>query len=287
MSRSPTDISVPHKALVWVSLLGGLIFLGFPLYWMVRGALIPESIWQTIPIRWIPGSDDLTLAAFSALFTEHQMGKILLNTGMLATWTMVCNVIFDGMAGFALAKLRLPGKKALLIALLITLMIPFEVLMVPLYMVATKMGLHNSMLGMILPGAANAFSIYLMYQFFRGVPDEVLEAARVDGASWWQIYLRIAMPLAAPALATIAVINFLAGWESFIWPLLITDPNSQLDVLEKVIANATLASMGDQPDIDYPMLMAAALLSVVPVMILFLFCQRYFVAGLSGAAVKS
>jgi multiple sugar transport system permease protein len=267
---------------------GGVVVFGFPLYWMVRGALIDQATWTQVPLVWLPGRDQVSLDAFRAIFasTQFRMGQVLLNTFILATMTMICNVIFDCMAGFALAKMRIPGKTFVFMMLLVTLMVPFEGLMVPLYLVITKMGLANTLPGIVLPGAASAFCIVLMRQFFTKVPDELIEAAIVDGADWGQIFFRIALPLAAPSVATIAVITFLGGWESYIWPLLITDPQSKFDVLQKVLAQATMVSQSGSTDTEWPWLMAAALVSTLPPLILFVTCQRFFIAGLTGGAVK-
>ncbi|MBN1341530.1 MAG: carbohydrate ABC transporter permease [Phycisphaerae bacterium] len=262
----------------------GLIVFGFPLYWMIRGAIITQAQWTEVPLVWIPR--DVTFQAFVDIFARFRMSRVLFNTATVAVLTMICHVLFDSMAGFAFAKMRIPGKNVIFMTLLITLMVPFEGLMVPLYLIVARIGLANTYAGIILPGAASAFCIFLMRQFFSRVPDEVIEAAIVDGAGWGRIFLSIALPLAAPAVATIAVITFLAGWESFIWPLLITDPHSQFDVLQKVIAQATFTSMGGTIDVEWPWLMAAALISTLPVLILFIFCQRFFIAGLTGGAVK-
>lgn len=262
----------------------GLVVFGFPLYWMVRGAVITQATWTKVPLVWVP--DEITFQAFVDIFDEFRMSRVLFNTATVAVLTMICHVIFDSMAGFAFAKMRIPGKNVIFITLLITLMVPFEGLMVPLYLIVTRIGLANTYTGIILPGAASAFCIFLMRQFFSRVPDEVIEAAIVDGAGWGRIFFSVAMPLAAPAVATIALITFLGGWESFIWPLLITDPHGEFDVLQKVIAQATFASMGGSADVEWPWLMAAGLISTLPVLLLFIFFQRFFIAGLTGGAVK-
>jgi multiple sugar transport system permease protein len=262
----------------------GIVIFGFPLYWMIRGALISQAEWFQLPLVWWPHHPQLS--AFSQIFSSFRMGLVLMNTAAVALSTMVFNVIFDSMAGFALAKMHAPARKWIYVLLLTTMMVPFEGLMVPLYLVVTRMGLANTIAGIVLPGAANAFCIILMHHFFAGVPDELIEAARVDGAGWGRIFFGIAVPLAMPAIATIAVITFLAGWDSFVWPLLITDPQSNYDVLPKVLAEATFTSMGGAQDIQWPWLMAAALIATVPVLILFIFGQRFFIEGLSQGAVK-
>jgi multiple sugar transport system permease protein len=277
-----------RKALYALVLAAGMLVCGFPLYWMARGAVIDQATWHQVPLVWFPPLEKMSLAAFKAIFRSDQfhMGRVLFNTFVLATLTMFFNVLFDCLAGFALAKMRVPGKQLVLAGLLITLMVPFEALMVPLYLVVTKMGLANTLAGIVLPGAASAFCIILMRQFFSRLPDELVEAAVVDGARWDQIFFDIAMPLAAPSVATVAVITFLGGWESYLWPLLITDPHSKFDVLQKVIAQATLVSQTHASETEFPWLMAAALISTLPVLALFILGQRFFIAGLTGGALK-
>jgi ABC-type glycerol-3-phosphate transport system permease component len=284
--RPPGEVAA--LAAYGIVLVTGVVVFGFPLYWMVRGSLIDQAMWMRVPLVWLPPLRSLSLKAFASVFTSPQfrMSRVLLNTAAVAVLIMGLNVVFDCMAGFALSKMRMPGKKLVLAALLITIMVPFEGMMVPLYLTVTRIGLADTMLGIILPGAASAFSIILMWRFFNSVPDEMIEAAAVDGASWGQILLRVAMPAAAPAIATIAVFSFLAGWESFVWPMLITDPQSRFDVLQKVIANATYVSMGGTTETEWAYLMAAALISTLPVLALFLLFQRFFIAGLTAGSVK-
>jgi multiple sugar transport system permease protein len=271
-----------------LTLAAGLVVMGFPLFWMVRGALISQADWTTVPLVWLPDAEQITFDAFEGIFASEQfrMGRVLANTFLLATVTMISRVLFDCMAGFALAKMRVPGKRIVLFGLILTLMVPFEGLMVSLYLVISKLGLYNTWPGVLLPGAASAFGIILMYRFFQQVPDELIEAAVVDGAGWGKIFFGIAMPLAAPSVATVAVLSFLAGWDQFIWPLLITDPGSQFDVLQKVLANATMISAAGSTDTQWPWLMAGSLVATVPVLILFVACQRFFVAGLTRGGVK-
>lgn len=271
-----------------LALAAGAVFFGFPLLWMLRGSLITQGTWMKRPLQWIPSLGELNFDAFVRLFDSPQfhMGQVLLNTALVATFTMIFNVLFNCMAGFALAKMKLPGKKLILPALFITLMVPFEGMMVSLYLTVTKLGLADTLPGILLPMSSSAFGIILMWKFFKRVPDELIEAAVVDGASWGTILFRIMIPMAAPAVATVAVLSFLGGWEAFLWPMLITDPNSKFDVLQKVLANATYASMGSSIEVEGAYLMATAMISTLPVLIMFLFGQRFFIAGLTSGAVK-
>lgn len=277
-----------RRCVYGLALAAGAVVFGFPLLWMLRGSLISQGFWMKQPLEWFPPASELSLKAFGSIFTSAQfeMGRVLVNTAVLAAFTALFNVLFNCMAGFALAKMRLRGKRLLLAALFITLMVPFEALMVPLYLVITRIGLADSMPGILLPMSVSAFGIILMWKFFQRVPNDLVEAAVVDGADWGTILFRIALPVAAPAAATVGVLGFLAGWEAFLWPMLITDPHSRFDVLQKVVANATYASVGSSSEVEWSYLMAAAMISTVPVLVMFFLGQRFFVAGLTGGAVK-
>lgn len=283
-----TGRGLAGKCAYGLVLAAGVVVFGFPLLWMLRGSLISQGFWMKQPLEWIPPAGELSLKAYGSIFTSEQfaMGRVLANTAVLAFFTALFNVLFNCMAGFALAKMRLPGKRAVLAALFITLMVPFEALMVPLYLVVARIGLANSMPGILLPMSASAFGIVLMWKFFQRIPNELIEAAVVDGADWGTILFRVAMPVAAPAVATVGVLGFLAGWEAFLWPMLITDPNSKFDVLQKVVANATYASVSSSSDVEWAYLMAAAMISTLPMLLMFFIGQRFFIAGLTGGAVK-
>ncbi|MCY2931413.1 MAG: carbohydrate ABC transporter permease [Planctomycetota bacterium] len=276
------------RSLYALALAGGAVFFGFPLLWMARGSIISQAQWMKQPMEWIPPAGEITFRAFGQLFQSPQfrMGQVLLNTALLAAFTTIFNVLFNCMAGFALAKMKLPGKRVILPVLLVTMMVPFEGMMVSLYLTVTRLGLADTLPGLLLPMSTSAFGVLLMWKFFCRVPDELVEAAVVDGAGWVSILFRIMIPTAAPAVATVAVLSFLGGWEAFLWPMLITDPASQFDVLQKVIAGATIASMSGGTEMEWTYLMAAALVSTVPVLLLFLLGQRFFITGLTSGAVK-
>ena len=271
-----------------VILLMGMVAYGFPLYWMIRGSLITQAMWKLPEVVFFPKPGALTLDAFRTAFTQGNppIWRVTLNSGIVAFCAMGLNVVFDCMAGFALSKMRLPGRRIFIVVLLITLMVPFQSMVVSLYIIVTRLGAGNTLTGILLPLSASAFSIILMWRFFNRVPDDVIEAALVDGAGWGTILFKVAIPLAAPAVATIAIVHFLAGWDAFFWPLLITDPNSRFDVLQKVIATATQTSMSGQTQTEYPFMMAISLIATLPIVVLFFFGQRFFIKGLTGGAVK-
>jgi ABC-type glycerol-3-phosphate transport system permease component len=281
MKNRPT---LPALSVYALLLLLGAILFGFPMYWMIRGAIISQGQWTERPMVWFPRH--ITFDAFRLAFAEQGIVRVVGNTFLLAILTMICNVFLDTLAGFSLAKMSLPWGKTIYAFLLVTIMVPFEGLMVPLYLIMTRAGLTNTLTGLVLPGAASAFCIILMRQFFSRLPTELIEAARMDGASWFRIFFQVAVPLAAPAIATIAIITFMAGWEAFVWPLLITDPQSKFDVVQKVLAQTTYNTMAGTEDGLWPSVMAIALIATLPVMVIFIAGQRFFMSGLTAGAVK-
>jgi multiple sugar transport system permease protein len=202
---------------------------------------------------------------------------------------MVGNVIIDAMAGYGLARTEFFGKNIIFAMYLATMMIGIEVLMVPQFLIVRYLGLYDSFPAIVLPGLASPFSIFLMRQFFLNFPREIEESAFVDGASRFRIFCSIALPTAKPVLATVAVIHFLAGWESFIWPLIVTSTAGRWAVMQVVIARATQkisAFIPAEAGINYPMVMAASFISAIPMLFVFLFAQRFFIHGLSAGALK-
>jgi ABC-type glycerol-3-phosphate transport system permease component len=265
-----------------------LIFFGFPIYWMLRGALIDQGTWMHRPAIFFPAPRLLTLRPILQVFTNprfHVM-RTLINTAIVATLSGGLNVVYASMAGFALAKMALPCRRCIIALLLLMIMVPIEGMMVCLFLVITKMHLFNTLAGIILPLSVSAFNVILMWKFFSLLPDELVEAAIMDGADWGAVLFRIALPAAAPGATTIFILSFVSGWEAFIWPLLITDPGSSFNVFQEVLAAQTRGTLAGGIDVDWPQLMAFALVGTIPMFIIFLLGQRFFVAGLTQGAVK-
>jgi multiple sugar transport system permease protein/arabinosaccharide transport system permease protein len=191
-------------------------------------------------------------------------------------------VFFGALAGFGFAKYRFPGRTALFLFVISTLMIPFQVLVVPLFIEIKSFGWENSYPGLIIPGAMNAFGVFMMRQYASDLPDELLESARVDGAGEFHIFLRIVLPLLVPALISLAIIVFIWSWGAFLWPLVIVQ-DREMNVLAVGLTNYT------QPYQRPPMwgaAMAASTIATIPIACLFVFLQRYFIKGLTAAALK-
>jgi len=264
---------------------GALVFL-FPLHCLIRGSLVDVATFLKQPPVWMPGREELTLDGYRSIIEKFDLGRVFLNTTAVAVWTMACNVLFDAMAGYALARIRFLGRQVIFVVLLATLLLPFEVVMIPMFLIAVRLGLYDTLWGIVAPGMATTFGIFLMRQFFLTLPREIEESAVVDGASRWRIFTSIALPMSKPALATVAILHFLGGWEQFIWPMIVTSSQGRLRLLQNVVASATQAVGYGEEAVLWNELFAASLIAVVPLVILFVIFQRYFIEGLSQGAVK-
>jgi multiple sugar transport system permease protein len=250
----------------------------FPLLWMLSASFMAPGASTSLPTPILPPSP--TLANYRTLFGSTGMGRYLLNSLLIATLSTVISVSFNLMAGYAFAKLRFRGRDALFRLLLGALVIPGQVAMLPLFLMLKPLGLINTYGGAIVPAMASIFGIFLVLQFVRGIPDDLLEAARIDGASEFRIFLTIVVPLLAPVLATLAIFSFLGSWNDFMWPLIVlTD-----DALHTL--PVALAGLSREHVQDSELMMAGSVVTVLPVLVLFLALQRQYMAGLMAGGVK-
>jgi multiple sugar transport system permease protein len=264
---------------IYVLLSVGLIIMVVPCVWMVLSSFKGQAELAQIPPTWIPLSP--TLSNFSKLFTELNFPRYFMNSGILAVSITILNLLFCSMLGYALAKIKFAGKNALFLLVLATLMIPSAVTLVPLFVLMSKLQLVNTLIAVILPESATALGVFLMRQFMLEIPDELLEAARVDGASEFFIFWRIVLPLTTPALATLAILTFLASWNDFLWPLIVLTNDQQYN-LPVAIATFAIGEHGT----DYGLLLAGAVVVVTPIILIFLLLQRYFTQGITMTGLK-
>ncbi len=251
-----------------------------PLYWMVASSLkSPDELGRLPPIWW---SAAPTLGAFQQVFSVIPYGQAFLNSFFIAAGDTVAIVITSVMAGFVFAKYHFRGRDALFLVVLATMFVPTIVTLVPLFHVIQSLGFVDSYPGVMLPQLANAFGIFLMRQFIGGLPDELIDAARVDGASEWTVLWRIIAPLLRPAVATLVLFAFVYQWNSFLWPLTVLQSPDKFTI---VLALSRLLSYTSSIQFQN-VVMAGALISVVPNMILFLLLQRFFVTGLAQSGIK-
>jgi multiple sugar transport system permease protein len=252
-----------------------------PFLWMGLASFKTAPELSASPPVWIP--TEWTLENFTQLLQKLDMPLYFLNSTVVAGLVTVSNLVFCSMVGYALAKLNFMGRNKVFALVLGALMVPGNLMLLPLFVLMSKMRLLDSYAGLVLPFAAGAFGVFLMRQFMLSVPDELLEAARMDGAGEWFIFWRIVMPLVKPALATLAILTFLQSWNNFVWPLIATN---NPDKYTLPVALATFATDPNQADGSNGVLMAGSFLVVLPVLLVFAVLQRHFTQGIATAGLK-
>lgn len=256
----------------------GLVTVG-PFLWLLSTALKGpgENIFASPPAL-LPAEP--TLANFARVLDAQPMWLYLRNSAVVAVISVACNLLFASMAGFALARIEFRGKGLVFAALLASMMLPFQLLMIPLYQLAVQLGLRNSVLGLVLPHACTAFGILLMKQAFEGVPRALEDAATLEGVSLPRIFWFVFLPLVRPSLATLGVFSFIAVWGDFLWPLIITDEAARFTLPLGVNRLSSTFSL------DWRLVAAGAVFSLIPVLLVFGFSQRFFIEGAMKGAVK-
>lgn len=267
------------RTLTYLVLTVGLAVWLLPFVWMVLGSAKPQAEIFANPPTWWPHHP--TGANFTRWFGSLHFGTYFTNSLVVAVVTVLGNLLFCSMVGYALAKIDFAGKKALFALVLVTLMVPGVVTFVPLFVIVAKMGILNTYAALFLPFLVQPVGVFLMRQFILDIPDALIEAARIDGAGEFRIYSRIVMPLCGPALATLGVLTFLGSWNNFLWPLVA----SQTQDMYTLPVALSLYSTG-QFATDYGTLFAGAVLIITPILLLFLALQRYFVQGIAGIGIK-
>jgi multiple sugar transport system permease protein len=230
------------------------------------------------PPRIVPSSP--TLLHYRALFTRLNLGRYLLNSTLIAVAVTSLSLLINSMAGYAFAKLRFRGRDGVFRLLTTGLVIPVQVSMLPLFLLLREMGLINTYWGVIIPGLASIFGIFLIRQYTLALPDDLLDAARIDGASEFRIYWSIVLPVIRPILATLAIWTFLSTWNDFMWPLIVLSDDRMFTL------PVALANLSGERVQDTELMMAGSVLTVLPVMLVFLVLQRYYVEGITLGSVK-
>ncbi|MDH6231665.1 multiple sugar transport system permease protein [Mesorhizobium soli] len=270
-----------HKALVGTLMLLVAVASAFPLVWMVLSSLKTPAESMQVPPVWIPRTP--SLEAYEKVSGVINVGRSMWNSLLIASITTAGILATSMMAGYAFAKYRFRGRTLLFSVLIATMFLPPIVTLIPLYRVIGSIGLNASLAGVILPNLANAFGIFLMRQFIAGVPDDLIDAARVDGASELLILFKIVAPSVAPAIAALALFAFVYHWNSYLWPLTVLQGNA--DAYPIVISLSRLLSY-NRGAINTGLVMAGATLAVLPPLVLFVFLQRFFVDSIVSSAVK-
>lgn len=277
-ARRSGGLSALAASSKWIFLGIGLLFAIVPFIWMVSGSFRSESDLFGNPASLFPTS--ITLHGYLGVWEQLPFLRLLGNTFLFAGVTTAATLLFDSLCAYALARLKFRGRNLAFILVIATLMVPFQVTLIPVFIELFHFGWLNTYQGLIVPRATSAFGIFLFRQFFISIPTELDEAARIDGAGHFRIYWKIILPLAKPAIATVAILNFMNLWNDLLWPLVVTsDPNM-------LTLPAGLTLFGGQHVTDHAVLLAGATISLIPIAVAFFFAQKYFVAGVATTGLK-
>lgn len=249
-----------------------------PFLWMITTSLKARGALMSIPIEWIP--KEPTLAAYVKVFSKFPFFRTIGNSLFISVTYTVITLISASMAAFAFAKLEFPRADMLLKVFLATMMIPTQVTMIPLFVVMNKMQLINTYSSVILPSIFRPFAIFLLVQQMRTIPNDYLDAARIDGASTFRVYFRVALPLCRPTLATLSITTFMEAWNDYLWPLLMLTDKA------KMTLPIALSTLNGQYSTEYNVLMAGSLMSMVPIILVYIFAQKYFENGMMAGGIK-
>lgn len=275
--KNKTTKSKAEKLLIIVLLALGGIIVSVPFIWMISSSFKPESEVLQIPPSLIP--ENPTLENYVNLFESMNFGVYLRNTLIIVLFSFV-GLFFNAMAGYGFAKYEFKGREKIFYIVLATMMIPAQVTMIPVYLILNEMGLTNTMTGIVLPGLAAAFSIFLFRQFMTTIPTDLIEAARLDGAGEFYIFFRLIVPIAKPIFAVQGILTFIGAWNSFLWPLIIANDESLYTL------SVGLSLLQGQYANNFGLQMAGAAFMVVPIIIIFSFFQKYIVEGFTMSGIK-
>lgn len=268
----------PGDYATWAVLGLGAVIMLLPFVWMVSTSLKTGDATFVMPPQLIPSAP--TLANYGKIFAAVPMAQFLLNSVFVSVTSTVLMVLTCAMAGYAFARIRFPGREIIFYAYLATLMIPQQVTLVPLFVIMTWLDWGNTYQALILPSSFGAFGTFLLRQFYLRLPREVEEAAFMDGAGYVRIFFTIGLQLARPALATLAVFAFMASWNSFLWPLIITSDQSMMTL------PVGLSFLNGRYTTDWNVLMAGAVIGTLPIIAVYVFAQKYIIQGLATTGLK-
>lgn len=268
----------PRGLLLHAVLVTGAVLTLTPLLWMLSASFMAPGEANQAPPRLLPAAP--TLEHYRALFTRLDLARNFGNSLIVATLGTAIGVTLNAMAGYAFAKLRFPGREGVFRLLVAALVIPAQVGMLPLFLFLQQLGWVNTLWGVALPSFASIFGIFMVRQFAMSIPDDLIDAARIDGASEGRIFWTIVLPVLQPVLVTLALFTFLAAWNDFMWPLIILSDSSRYTL------PVALANLVGEHVQDTELMMAGAVLTVLPVLVLFLALQRFYTRGILAGSLK-
>lgn len=264
----------------YIALIATTAVMAAPLLWMVSTALKPESQIFRYPIEWIPQTP--TLDNFARVFSDYPIARWFFNSLTVALLTTAVGVPLYSLAAYPLARMNFPGKRIIFLAILATMLMPVEATMVPLFLGLSRLRFSDSYISLVMPVVANAFGLYLLTQFFQTIPLELRDAAVIDGAGHVTILWRIILPLSKPALTTVSIFTFMASWNNFVWPFIVTNTDSTRTLPAGLAALIGGVDVGTRFGIS----MASALIATLPPLVIFIALERYFAQGISLTGTK-
>lgn len=267
-----------QRVVIYIVLLVGLVVAAFPLVWVVASSFKAGSEVFAYPPTLLP--KDLRLDNYVTLFTKYPFLRWLTNSFLVAFTVTGVALVLDSMAGYALARLRFPGRNALFLVIMSTYMLPIYAIIIPRFLVVKQLGWVDTYMGLIVPSIFHAFGIFAFRQFFLGIPKELEDAALIDGASRLRIFVEIVLPLSRAIFMTMGVIFFIANWDAFIWPLIIARSKPLW------VAQVGIASFRDPQITFWELVVAGSTVTVAPSLILFLALQRYIVRGIATTGIR-
>lgn len=267
-----------QRAVILTGLGAGLLLVIGPFLWTALSSVKPEAEIRRDPPTFWP--ETFTLGNYAELFDRVDMGRAFFNSMLVALVLVAANLLFCSMLGYALAKLRFPGKNVVFALVLVQLAIPGIVLMIPQFVLIAKLGMVNTFVGIILPTMVTPLGVFMMRQFIADLPDELIDAARVDGAKEIRIFLRMILPLCGPPLATLGLITFLGAWNNFLWPAVVAQSQ------EMYTLPVALNILNGHEGTHYNLLVAGSVVVIAPILLLFVFLQRFFVQGIATTGIK-
>ena len=266
------------KYLTYGLLTLGAIACASPLVWMLSASLMPSGDASVSPAKLLP--IPMTLEHYKVLFTRMNVARYFLNSILVSSGVTIISLFINSLAGYAFAKYRFAGRDKLFTFLLASMIVPAQVTMLPLFLMMNKMGLINTYWGILIPGIASIFGIFLIRQYALSLPDSLIEAAKMDGAGDFEIYWRVIIPLFRPVLVTLGLFTFMGVWNDFLWPLIVMTDDSMY-TLPVAVANL----MGEHAP-DTELMMAGSVVTVLPVLIVFMAVQKYYIQGIIAGSVK-
>jgi multiple sugar transport system permease protein len=266
------------KAMLYTILIVAAILCLLPFIWMISASLMANGHSNVYPPRFLP--DKVTFIQYKNLFARLNIVKYFFNSLVVSVGVTLVSLFINSMAGYAFAKYKFAGEKNLFKLLLSFMIVPAQVTMLPLFLMLKYMGLINTYLAVIIPGMASVFGIFLIRQYLLAIPDSLIEAAKIDGASDFQIYFTLILPLAKPILITLAIFTFMGTWNDFLWPLIVMT-NDSMYTLPVALANL----MGEHNQ-DTELMMAGSVVTIIPVILVFLSLQKYYIEGIMLGGIK-